>query len=249
MDQCPDLTPNWGRLERDKMYWNLIWKSSKFFPLWAKLTHFGPKSDIHLWIERCVYQSVDHKEQKKRENLIIQNMKSKTVHSCREWDNPVTWALVVTDSWMSNEFRRNTGMVGLAPKWVRLAPNGTNPGLFQIRFQCIWRPAPNALKSDLIKSRICPIWGQSDPLWSQTYHPWVPAVFTRRFVYGSHHAHSACATTGSLFIIRLFLKPSCIEWLIGFTEKICRIPLYYNWQGLWKTTANRQEPVKILLHL
>ena len=31
------------------------------------------------------------------------------------------------------------GTVGLAPKWVRLAPNGTNPGLFQIRFQCIWR--------------------------------------------------------------------------------------------------------------
>ena len=30
-----------------------------------------------------------------------------------------------------------TGMVGLAPKWVRLAPNGTNPGLFQIRFQYI----------------------------------------------------------------------------------------------------------------
>ena len=31
------------------------------------------------------------------------------------------------------------GMVGLALKWVRLAPNGTNPGIFQIRFQCIWR--------------------------------------------------------------------------------------------------------------
>ena len=30
---------------------------------------------------------------------------------------------------------------------------------------------PNVLKSDLKKSRICPIWGQSDPLWSQTYHP------------------------------------------------------------------------------
>ena len=30
-----------------------------------------------------------------------------------------------------------SGMVGLAPKWVRLAPNGTNPGLFQIRFQYI----------------------------------------------------------------------------------------------------------------
>ena len=34
---------------------------------------------------------------------------------------------------------REPGMVGLPPKWVRLAPKGTNPGLFQIRFQCIWR--------------------------------------------------------------------------------------------------------------
>ena len=34
-------------------------------------------------------------------------------------------------------------------------------------------PAPNALKSDLKKPRICPIWGQSDPLWSQTYNPWL----------------------------------------------------------------------------
>ena len=40
-----------------------------------------------------------------------------------------------------------TGMLGLTPK------------------------APNALKSDLKKPRICPIWGQSDPLWSQTYQP------------------------------------------------------------------------------
>ena len=67
-----------------------------------------------------------------------------------------------------------SGMVGLAPKWVRLAPNGTNPGLFQIIFQCIWRPAPNALKSDLKKPRICPIWGQ-------TYHPCFKCyVFTPR---------------------------------------------------------------------
>ena len=28
-------------------------------------------------------------------------------------------------------------MPGLATKWLRLAPNGTNPGLFQIRFQYI----------------------------------------------------------------------------------------------------------------
>ena len=54
----------------------------------------------------------------------------------------------------------------LAPKCVSFAPNRTNPGLFQVRFHCIWRPAPNALKSDLKKSRICPIWGHSDPLLS-----------------------------------------------------------------------------------
>ena len=32
----------------------------------------------------------------------------------------------------------NSGMVGLAPKWVRFAPNGTNPGLFQIPRQMHW---------------------------------------------------------------------------------------------------------------
>ena len=31
-----------------------------------------------------------------------------------------------------------TGMVGLTPKWVRLALNGTNPRLFQIRFSSFW---------------------------------------------------------------------------------------------------------------
>ena len=39
----------------------------------------------------------------------------------------------------SGRFECSAGMVVLAPKWVRLALNGTNPGLFQIRFQCIWR--------------------------------------------------------------------------------------------------------------
>ena len=34
-----------------------------------------------------------------------------------------------------------------------------------------WEGVPNALKSDLKKPQICPICGQSDPLWSQTYHP------------------------------------------------------------------------------
>ena len=41
-----------------------------------------------------------------------------------------------------------TGLTVLATKWARLAPNGTNPGLFQIRFQYIWLDEPNVLKSD-----------------------------------------------------------------------------------------------------
>ena len=31
----------------------------------------------------------------------------------------------------------NTGMSGVAPKWVKLAPSETNPGLYQIRFDQI----------------------------------------------------------------------------------------------------------------
>ena len=42
---------------------------------------------------------------------------------------------------------------------------------FRSDFSAFGAPAPNALKSDLKKSRICPIWGQSDPLWSQTSQP------------------------------------------------------------------------------
>ena len=38
-------------------------------------------------------------------------------------------------------------------------PNGTNPGLFQIRFPYILAQRQNVLKSDLKKSLICPIWG------------------------------------------------------------------------------------------
>ena len=46
-------------------------------------------------------------------------------------------------------------------------------GFFRSDFSAFGTGAPNALKSDLKKPRICPIWGQSDPLWSQTYHPWL----------------------------------------------------------------------------
>ena len=42
---------------------------------------------------------------------------------------------------------------------------------FRSDFSTFGAITPNALKSDLKKPRICPIWDQSDPLWRQTYHP------------------------------------------------------------------------------
>ena len=94
-----------------------------------------------------------------------------------------------------------TGWPDLDPKLVRLDPNGTNSGLFQIRFQYILAVRQNVLKSDLKKSRICLIWGQSDPFWVQIWwarphNPWVllipvnichrwvdkPVVYTRQLL-------------------------------------------------------------------
>ena len=57
-------------------------------------------------------------------------------------------------------------MSDCGPKWFRLPTNGTN--LCQ-----------NVLKNYLQKSQICSIWCQSDPLWSQTYHPWSETPTTR----------------------------------------------------------------------
>ena len=72
-------------------------------------------------------------------------------------------------------------MLGLAPKWVRLAPNGTNPGLFQIGFQCqmhwnlIWKrpgfvpfePIWPTLEPNLA-SLLTPVSVASPPWWPLT---------------------------------------------------------------------------------
>ena len=59
--------------------------------------------------------------------------------------------------WCVSRYYLTAGMVGLDPNWVRLAPE-----------------APNALKSDLQKPRICPIWGHSDPIWMLNLTPLAP---------------------------------------------------------------------------
>ena len=67
----------------------------------------------------------------------------KKFSSTWKWENS---RLGETFAW-----RPHTGMPDLGRKWVRLAPNGTNPGPFK-------------------KSRICPIWCPSDLLCAQIWH-------------------------------------------------------------------------------
>ena len=91
----------------------------------------------------------------------------------------------------SGEFRDGT----FGQKWVRLAPNGTNPWFFNTRFQYIlarrakmyWNLIqiyprreiwswflPYTWNLIFKKSRIGPIWCQSEsaPLGAQTWQPW-----------------------------------------------------------------------------
>ena len=76
------------------------------------------------------------------------------------------------------------GISGLASKWVRFAPNETNPCHFQIR--CQYTLATRAiLKLIFKKSEISPIKGQYDPDWSSTWRPW-----------GRHYTQEEITTPG-----------------------------------------------------
>ena len=95
--------------------------------------------------------------------------------------------------------------VQLVPKVCQMTSIGTNPGLFQIRFQYVltrrvkmYEPKCTEIWSE--KSRICTIWGRSDPLWAQMWHP--------RF------------------------SSSLIEWLrwVLFTLFCCQLRLWYKWR-------------------
>ena len=63
--------------------------------------------------------------------------------------------------------------VPLAPNWVRLAPNGTILGLSRIDFSTFWLGEPKCTETDLKKSHICRVWGQSDPISGLYRHPWM----------------------------------------------------------------------------
>ena len=58
-----------------------------------------------------------------------------------------------------------SGMWCLALNWIKSASNRTNPVHFGALRQ-------NVLKSNLKKSRICPIWGEGGCVCGQLWHPW-----------------------------------------------------------------------------
>ena len=60
-----------------------------------------------------------------------------------------------------------------APNWFILAPKLDKCGTFTDQISVYFSSGiQNELKSVLKKTRICPICGQSDPLWSQTWFLW-----------------------------------------------------------------------------
>jgi len=64
-----------------------------------------------------------------------------------------------------------SGMLGFSPKWVRLAPNGTNSGIFSDQIQHILTQWAKCTDVIIKKSRICPIWEQSAPLCAEANIP------------------------------------------------------------------------------
>ena len=60
-------------------------------------------------------------------------------------------------------------MTGLAQNKVRMTTDGTNMGLLKISYSTVWLGELKFTETDLKKSHICPIWGQSDPLWMQNW--------------------------------------------------------------------------------
>ena len=74
----------------------------------------------------------------------------------------IVWQTRLSSIWWRMAFPtpHSQTMADFTPKWVKLARNGTNSGLFKIRFQNYF----SLRKFDLRKCQICPIWCQSDPL-------------------------------------------------------------------------------------
>ena len=70
---------------------------------------------------------------------------------------------VLTGATWATRFVPKIGQIG-----IKRDKSGTFSDQISVHFGA---QRQNVLKSDLKKSRICPIWGHSDPFWVQIYSP------------------------------------------------------------------------------
>ena len=103
--------------------------------------------------------------------MLITNSASKNVklHEWQDWlqsdSNSSQMGQIMWDffRWDSSTFR--LGEPKCTDIWSEKVPDLSHLGPIE----------PNVQKSDLKKCRICPIWGQSAPLWAQIWSPWTEA--------------------------------------------------------------------------
>ena len=118
-------------------------QSPRIVPLGCSLVQSVPNSSTRDWKLPVLYLTMFY--------IIYLTPPSRQVHTSK----PKVWG-------NSTSFGPKVGLIG--PKWDKSGPFSDQIWVY---FGALWQ---NVLKSDLKKSRICPIWGQSDPLWSQTWH-------------------------------------------------------------------------------
>ena len=108
--------------------------------------------------------------------------------------------------------------VRLAPKWYT---SGTFPDQISVHFQ-IW-----FLKT----SRICTIWGQSDPFWRQMWHPYP----TKNLVYFSISLHFLpLFNMPKTYIIFLYISIYLYKYLSIFPY----ISIYYYYISIYITNIS-----------
>ena len=159
--QCGDM---WVCVQK---HVGLVWRH---VGLWAETCGFV-SGEIYEFVSGNMWVCV---QVKTSSNMYDGSWRCPAFHKSTEnsppWPQWGTW----TRSWLK------VGQIGT--KWdksgnfsqqiqyiLRLAPNGKNLGIFQIRFRCTEsdlknKNKPNCTESDLKNSLICPIWGQYDPL-------------------------------------------------------------------------------------
>ena len=166
----PHLLTHWA-----KMYWNLIWKSPWSVLFGANITHFETKSDspdpwvnkldeLIRWVsEWCARRCCQHPPVAAPDRPPRGWSRSRLFP---HWLGP--GCVAATEAWSLCQWSLGDGR---NIQWLSRSRVQVQDSI-AVHFGSESSESQNLLESDLKKSQICPIWGQSDPLWSQTWYDW-----------------------------------------------------------------------------